>query len=224
MQDRYPHFSWSVTGVGILFALSFPTVANTAVVTTNLSISPTEIARLDLTPPSQSNSPTNSRPLLKIGGLKNYQHPSNLFSIDVPQKWQFENLSTPQHVRVQWQDVNKEGLICVEIFNFSRQLNEEELGAELSRIIGRVYKSYPQLNISLPVTQPTGAVRVTWSYRDKSSNGSMVTYTGNSFMRQVNGKVSATYYVLPSPQYAQLKNPLNQIIRSYQITEGVAVP
>jgi hypothetical protein len=182
------------------------------------------IARLDLTPIPTQNSQPSFRPTLKIGNLKTYQHPNNLFSIDIPQKWQLENSSKPQHVRVQWQDRDRDGLICVEVFYATRQFTEEELGAELSRVLKRVYAPFPQLSIKVPVTQPNGSVRVAWSYQKKASDGAIRSYAGNSFIKQYGNKLSASYYVLPAQQYVQLIEPLNQIIRSYQVSETANIP
>jgi hypothetical protein len=165
---------------------------------------PTTIARLDLTPqPNQPNTRPVLRSILKIGNLKNYRHPNNLFAIDIPQKWQVEDRSKPNHTILIWRDSNNEGLIEVQVRQSSRQLTEEELSEGLSAIIKRGYASYPQSNINIPVTQSDGSVRVTWSYPKKLSDGSMMFFTGNSFIQQHGNKVSVNYYILPSQQYGQ---------------------
>jgi hypothetical protein len=209
---------WSKIGIGLAIFLSLETTVSSAE-------TQSVIARLDLTPiPTQQNPRPDSSPTLKIGNLKTYRHPNSLFSIDIPQKWQLENSSKPQHVRMQWQDRDRDGLICIELLYSSRQFTEEELGAELTQVLKRVYAPYPRLSIKVPVTQPNGSVRVAWSYQKKASDGSIKSYAGNSFMQQYGNKLSASYYVLPVQQYAQLKEPLNQIISSYQVSDAAEIP
>ncbi len=213
MQHRLSQIAWSKTGIGLAVAI-----------TVSVNIAPA-IARLDLTPkPNQTNPAPAVRSSLKIGNLKTYRHPSNLFSIDVPQRWQIENISKPSHAILRWEDPTRDGLIVVQVLRSPGEMTEEEMGERLTKIIRLIYPSNPQLKINLPVTQPNGSVRVSWSYPKTASDGSKVFYAGNSFMQQHGNKVSANFYVLPSQQYAQLKEPLNQIIRSFQLNSDVEVP
>jgi hypothetical protein len=228
----FPHLLRIVAGTSLLSALPalvLPTASAldskqipTIIAPSNLTkISPTatKIARLDLNSPLPATYKRNSRPLLQISTLKTYQHPSKLFSIDVPQKWQLENFSEPNHVRVQWQDANHHGLICVELFNFSGRVTKAELGDQLSQVLGKVYGDYDQLKIGQPTAQSNGSVRVDWSYQKEASNGSMVAYKGKSFIKQIDNKISASYYVIPAQQTTQLAAPFDRIIRSYQVSD-----
>lgn len=195
-----------------------------ALISLAINITPA-IAKLDLTPkPNQPNSAPAVRSTLKIGNLKTYRHPSSLFSIDVPQRWQLENISKPNHAILRWEDPNRDGLIVVQVLRSPGAMTEEEMGERLTKIIRLIYPSNPQLKINLPVTQPNGSVRVSWSFPRTASDGSKVFYAGNSFMQQHGNKVSANFYVLPSQQYAQLKESLNQIIRSFQLNNEIEVP
>ena len=216
MQHRSSQISWSKVGIGLV-----------AVVSIAVNIAPA-IARLDLSPkpdrPNQPNVPPAARSILKIGNLKTYRHPSGLFSIDTPQRWQMENISKPNHVILRWEDANRDGLIVIQVLRSPGAMTEEEMGERLTKIIRLIYPSNPQLKVNLPVTQPDGSVRVSWSFPKKANNGSTVFYSGNSFLKQHGNKVSANFYVLPSQQYAQLKEPLNQIIRSFQLNDEIDVP
>jgi hypothetical protein len=239
MYRHRSHFLWIATSTTILLSALQPIARSTQSINTHHSalstvtrtiVSPNSLdamknlARLDLTSPLPTTSRQNSRQLVKIGTLTTYQHPSNLFSIAIPQRWQLEDLSEPNHVRVQWQDSNQHGLVCVEIFNYSDRLTATQLGAELSQVLEKVYGEYPQLNIGRPIAQANGTVRVDWSYQKEASNGAIVSYTGNSYIQQIGDKISASYYVLPSQQSMQLAAPLKRIIRSYQVSEAVDIP
>ena len=138
------HFFWIATGASILLSSLQPIARSTQAVSThnNDTLSTVasksaviNLARLDLTSPLPTNIRQNSRQLLKISALKTYRHPSNLFSIAIPPQWQLEDFSEPNHVRVQWQDANHHGLICVEIFNYANRITATELGTELSQVI-----------------------------------------------------------------------------------------
>jgi hypothetical protein len=213
MQHRSSQIAWSKVGIGLAVAIS-----------ASVNIAPA-IAKLDLTPkPTQTNPAPAVRSSLKIGNLKTYRHPSSLFSIDIPQRWQMENISKPSHAILRWEDPTRDGLIVIQVLRSPGAMTEEEMGERLTKIIRLIYPSNPQLKINLPVTQPNGSVRVSWSFPRTASDGSKVFYAGNSFMQQHGNKISANFYVLPSQQYAQLKEPLNQIIRSFQLNNDIEVP
>jgi hypothetical protein len=233
LQARFPHILRIVAGTSLLLssllAIALPTAAaltRAGTISTLTKNSPTaiEIARLDLTSPLPTNYNQNSRSLLKISTLKTYRHPSKLFSIDVPQKWQLENFSEPNHIRVQWQDANHHGLICVELFNFAGRVTAEELGTQLSEVLQKVYGNHDRLNISQPITQSNGSVRVNWSYVKQTDNGAIVSYKGKSFIQQIGNKISASYYVVPDRQTTQLAAPFDRIIRSYRINPDIDIP
>ncbi len=233
LQARCPHFWQIVAGTSLLLsslpAIVLPTASASArseQISTLTKSSPTavEIARLDLTSPLPTNYGRNSRQLLKISNLTTYRHPSRLFSIDVPQKWQLENFSEPNHIRVQWQDPNHHGLICVELFNFPSRVTSQELGTQLSEVLRKVYGEYDRLSISQPITQSNGSVRVNWSYLKQTDSGATVAYKGKSFIQKVGNKISASYFVVPAQQTTQLATPFDRIIRSYQINPDIDVP
>jgi hypothetical protein len=241
MYRHRSHLLWIATSTSILLSTLQPIARSTqskslgappVVLSTlagtsrpvNRLVATTTIARLDLTSPLPTTSRRNSRQLVKIGALTTYRHPSNLFSIAIPQQWQLEDLSEPNHVRVQWQDSNRHGLVCVEIFNYSDRLTATQLGTELSQVLEKVYGEYPQLSIGRPIAQANGTIRVDWSYQKETSNGAIVSYTGNSYIQQIGDKISASYYVLPSQQSTQLAAPLKRIIKSYQVSEDIDIP
>jgi hypothetical protein len=239
MYQHRSHLFWIATGTSILLSSLQPIARSTesasnphyplstligTSIPLNSRITATNIARLDLTSPLPTTNRQKSQQLIKISALTTYRHPSSLFSIAIPQKWQLEDLSEPNHVRVQWQDSNRHGLVCVEIFNYSNRLSTEELGTELRQVLQKVYGDYDRINIGRPIPQDDDSVRVNWSYQKQASNGSTVSYSGTSYIQQIGNKISASYYVLPAQQSTQLAEPLNQIIRSYQVSKAIEIP
>jgi hypothetical protein len=129
--------AWNRIGTRLVILLSLQAIVFPA----EAQISPEVVApakRIELTP---AKTPAEVRPstplILKLGNLKTYRQPNNLFSIDVPETWQIENFSQPNRIKLQWQDLDRETLICIELVRVSRKFTQAELGEELTKILKR---------------------------------------------------------------------------------------
>jgi hypothetical protein len=216
--------AWNRIGTRLVILFSLQAIVFPA----EAQISPEVVApakRIELTP---AKTPAEVRPstplILKLGNLKTYRQPNNLFSIDVPETWQIENFSQPNRIKLQWQDPDRDALICIELVQVFRKFTQAELGEELTKILKRVYATYPRLRIDRFVKQPNGSVRVSWSYQNGGTESAPTYYSGNSFMQQYGNKLSGKYYILPSQQYDRLKDNWIQSINSYQVNESAEIP
>jgi hypothetical protein len=157
-----------------------------------------------------------------INRLEVYQHPSGLFSLEVPAGWTFQDSSQPDEVINSWTDANINAVIVIDIFETEENLSSQELRQRLRELIGELFGSEPQFQIVDQSPQADGSVRVSWSYLVRVADGSGI-LQGRSLIEQRSNKIVILSIAYPEAQEAQLADVFNRIIASRRINTSVSV-
>ncbi|MEN9230975.1 MAG: hypothetical protein Q6L68_08720 [Thermostichus sp. DG02_5_bins_236] len=102
--------------------------------------------------------------------------------------------------------------MAVAIFNRDEvPLSEHELGSQLQKDLGNVFRECSNLIIDLePTVQNDGSVRVVFEYDEDA-----VVMQGNSFIQQDSGYLSFFIYVIVlRDQFLELKPSIDRILKS----------
>ena len=172
--------------------------------------------------PSLSPSPTEL-PEVAISNLKPYTYDNNLFSIDVPQGWTRQDYSKSGEAMVQWQDSTNNGWIQVNIFAAEGKQTQEQLGKILQNTLNSWFKSQPDFRMGKP-ERLVGGVRITSSYTASADNGGTGEYISKSSIWQQGDKITILTDAVPQEQYERLKQPLNEVYKSYRVYPSAPLP
>ncbi len=175
-------------------------------------------------PSTTSNTNGVRTAKVTIGLLQSFRHSSGLFKIDVPQKWILKDSSKPGEVIHVWSDPTRNAVLWVDVFKTNTKQTSQTRSEILQKFIKNLFKSEPGFQIENPVIFPDGVVRVTWSQISKADNGTKVSLTGNSFIRQDGDKITVLGHTIPEDQFDALVPSLNQVTDSYVATPSVNVP
>ncbi len=157
-----------------------------------------------------------------INRLEVYQHPSGLFSLEVPAGWIFQDSSQPDEVINSWTDANINAVVVIDIFETEESLSSQELRQRLRELIGELFGSEPQFQIADQSPQADGSVRVSWSYLVRVADGSGI-LQGRSLIEQRGNKIVILSIAYPEAQEVQLADVFNRIITSRRINAAVSV-
>jgi len=154
--------------------------------------------------------------------LRNFRHPSGLFSIDVPESWKYANVPLADRVHNVWDSPDGNFSVIVTITEVGQALNNERL-VELGQRYVRgtsAFENNPTLVFEDPQPQSDGSIRLIWSV---TLEGSAVELLGNTFVEQRGDKLSFLTTLRPTVLFEASNPYTNQIINSYGIDPGVAL-
>jgi hypothetical protein len=125
-----------------------------------------------------------------IGELTPYTYETGLFSIDIPTGWNIQDNSRPGEAIVLWTDPTENGLIVVDLFQETQPQSQAALVTLLTDYLENSFQSEPDFRIEEPRPQTDGSLLLVWSYTAEASGGIQTTLLGNSFIEQLEDKVS----------------------------------
>jgi len=159
---------------------------------------------------------------VEIGDLETYNYKTGLFSIDVPTNWTVRDNSKSGEAIVLWSEPSGNATVVVDIFEKQEQQTSDELTGFLKDFLTKTFGNEDQFSIDDPSPQKDGSVLLVWTYNDKQRGD--VAVLGNSFIEQRGDKISILSTVVPETQFDALLDKTNEIIQSYTIDEGAALP
>jgi len=154
---------------------------------------------------------------VEFGQLARYDHPSGVFSIDIPENWSLQVNSTPDEIILVWTDPTENGAVIVDIFEDTTAYSDDQLTDILRTFLENSFGSEPEFSVDDPVTQSDGSILLVWTYLGTADNNVEVSLLGNSFIEQRENKVSILSTLIPSDQFDTLIDYTNEIINSYSI-------
>jgi hypothetical protein len=157
-----------------------------------------------------------------IGALETYNYETGLFSIDVPNNWTLQDNSKPGEAIVLWSEPSGNATVVVNVFEQKETQTSDQLTEFLKKFLSKTFGNEDQFSIDDPTPQKDGSVLLVWTYNDKQRGDASV--LGNSFIEQRGDKISILSTVVPEAQFDNLVDKTNEIIQSYSIDEGAALP
>jgi hypothetical protein len=154
---------------------------------------------------------------VEFADLQTFEHPSGVFTIDIPENWAMQDNSKPDEIIHVWTDPTRNGGVIVDIFEDETAYTEEQLTDILSTFLENSFGSEPDFSVDPPETQNDGSVLLAWGYTATADNDTPVDMTGNSFIEQRENKVSILTTLVPHDQFDSTVEFTNEIINSYLI-------
>ncbi len=154
---------------------------------------------------------------VEFADLQTFEHPSGVFSIDIPENWTMQDNSKPDEIILVWTDPTRNGGVIVDIFEDDTVYTDEQLTDILSTFLENSFGGEPDFTVDPPETQNDGSVLLAWGYTATADNDTPVDMTGNSFIEQRENKVSILTTLVPHEQFDSTVEFTNEIINSYLI-------
>jgi FlaG/FlaF family flagellin (archaellin) len=166
--------------------------------------------------------------LVKVGDLKTYTHPNNLFSVSMPASWNKSDTSKPEETIVTWEDKTGNAVVSIDIFDNTTdseiQNNPESLGRFLTKTVNDIYKkSLKNVTVNKPDDLGNGVVRLAWAY-ESEGNGQSVPMSGTSFIRLDRNRISIFTDIIPTEQFERLRSTLDTIVQSFTVNSEIPLP
>jgi hypothetical protein len=158
-----------------------------------------------------------------IGALDTYKHSSGVFQIDVPKNWTIQDNSKADELILIWTDPTRNGGVIVDIYEDAKTNTADDLTATLTKYLENTFGKQPDFTMDKPTTQQDKSVLIVWTYTATADNGVKADLLGNTFIEQRGTKISLLTTLVPSDQFASLKEKTNKIINSYQITPDAVI-
>jgi hypothetical protein len=174
--------------------------------------------------PEPTAEPSSGTQLLdvEIAKLEPYAHTDELFTLDVPGNWTLKDNSKPTEAIVTWTDPHENAFMVVDIFEQEQQQTKAELTDFLKSYLDRTFGS--QQDFAQEDAQESGPSQlIVWTYTGEGTGGVKAELLGNSFIKQIDNKVSLFSFVVPQEQFDRLQPDLDSILGSYTINSSVAL-
>jgi len=160
---------------------------------------------------------------VSIDNLETYQHPSGLFSLQIPAGWTINDNSKPEEVIILWFDPAQNASIGVDIFDAPPEITDDNLSQLLQQFLQGTFGTQTNFAMSEPEVQPDGSIRVAWGYVESVEGGSGW-LQGNSFIQKIEDKVSILNVFVVGSQFDDLQDSLSRVINSYEVDASVQIP
>jgi len=174
--------------------------------------------------PEPTAEPSSGTQLLEveIAKLEGYAHSNELFTIDVPGNWTVKDNSKATEAIVTWTDPHENAFMVVDIFEQEQKQTTVELTEFLKNYLDRTFGS--QQDFAQKDGQESGPSQlIVWTYTGEGTGGVKAKLLGNSFIKQIDNKVSLFTFVVPQEQFDRLQPDLDNILGSYTINSSIAL-
>jgi hypothetical protein len=154
-----------------------------------------------------------------IGSLETYEHPTGIFSIDVPENWNENDLSDEDMTRVFFTDPKENAMVAVIVIPTDGSVVEDDLTDLLIKDIDNTFGDEDNFASGEPKTQNDGSIGIVFTYNTMvgSIEAEML---GNGFIQLDGSNVTLLYIIVPSDQFDDLVSNTNQIINSLRVEDG----
>ncbi|PDV99884.1 hypothetical protein [Candidatus Chloroploca asiatica] len=154
---------------------------------------------------------------VEFGELVPYEHPSGVFSIDVPANWVLIDQSRPDELFMTWTDTTRKGGVIINLFEDETAYNEEELLSILDAFLSNNFSGQPEFEADTPEMQNDGSILLAWAYVATAASGEQFLLLGNSFVEQRGNKISILTTLIPDERFDEYVEVTNVMINSYRI-------
>lgn len=171
---------------------------------------------------AQSSQPITGQQItapIKFGKLERYTHPSQLFTMQIPNNWEQNDLSTYERAILSIGDPTGNAGLVAAVYGGEAELSKDEMGQKLAEYIDSAFSNFTQFKANEPkALQSFNGAGLGFSYRQKLSNNKTVTMYGDAFYQQYDkGVVGIFVLLLPKEQYESAK------VKMYDLLDGIQV-
>ena len=173
-------------------------------------------ATFDLQAPTTNS--TEQTTTTAYGPLKQYIHPSGIFSIDLPSNWENTNNEQPGIVQFGAYPSDSAAGIVMIVSQSKEQLGEKQQVARLQEVLQAAYGDQPDFTLGDVEKQPDSSQLVGINYTD---NGTAI--HGDSYVWQSGNKLIILYAFANANEYDELWTAgLSDIVNSVQIDDNAS--
>jgi len=154
-----------------------------------------------------------------IGSLETYEHPTGIFSIDVPENWNENDLSNEGMTRVFFTGPKENAMVAVIVIPTDGSVVQEDLNDLLIKDIDNTFGDEDNFAAGEPKEQNDGSIGIVFTYNTMvgSIEAEML---GNGFIQLDGSNVTLLYVIVPSDQFDDLVSNTNEIINSLRVVQG----
>ncbi len=159
---------------------------------------------------------------VEVGDLKTFTPDNKLFTIDAPANWTLKDNSKPTEAIVTWTDEHENAFMQVDIFEQEKKQTGPELAEFLKNYLEKTFGS--QADFEQEDAKESGPSQlIVWTYTGEGTGGVKAKLLANSFIKQIDNKVSLFTLVVPEEQFDRLQPDLDKVLGSYSIDSSVAL-
>lgn len=173
--------------------------------------------------PTSTSEETTSSAAVEFGELVQFSPESGLFTIEVPQDWEFSDNSNELSANYSWSAPTGTAGIIISLYENSEAQTEEQLTESGTDFVTTVFGDAAEFEIIETTPQSDGSVLVAWT-ASPEINGGPVKLVGLSYIEQRENKISLLNVLMPADQYDALwEAGFRQIVNSYKIDPSVSI-
>jgi hypothetical protein len=166
-----------------------------------------------------ADAATHNQPaIVRMEPMERYNHPANLFSLDVPAAWEVVDQSSYAVTEIAFTDQYELGTVIVNLADAQGEMGAEEQGAVLVEQLEERYgATIYRFNsvVHAPQLQPDGSVRVAFTY-DVMVRGVQTRMLGNAFRWREGAVDVLLITIVPQKQFSFLNEELDTVVTSFQ--------
>ncbi|MCM1983041.1 FHA domain-containing protein [Lyngbya confervoides] len=173
-----------------------------------------------------SSSPSSSGPAegpLGISNLVPFEHPSGLFSINVPDNWQdIDNSEAGEIVIRGWRHPDIYSFVIARIFAADRAVSLDELQNFSVEHVEALFEDLDQFRRNNPDRLLDGSIRITWQYLEAGD-----VLKAATFVRQDGLNVSSLTIAIPEEfanSDSEFQISIHAIVDSFEVDPDVTIP
>lgn len=161
---------------------------------------------------------------IKFGKTTNYEHESTWFSIDMPTTWKPKDTSKKgEEAIVSFTDPTGNAVIVVDVFPFSQETTQEQMGEMLTNFIGERFKKFNKFDMGDPKANSETRVALAFKYEQVLNKKGYEMY-GDSFLELHDGKMmSLMTLLMPAEQYDKNKKSAYALLDSLKVNQHVEI-
>ncbi len=173
--------------------------------------------------PSPSPRTQSQFQRVQIRDLEAYEHPSQAFSMEVPQGWTLKDNSKSEEIIMVWSDPTGNGEMVADLFDVGKKPTQSELTDILETFLKETFSNQSDFFIEKARPQKDGSVLLIWGYTGTATGNIKVKLLGNSFIENSGQRVALLSYIVPSEQFQELEAPLNEMINTFKFDPAVSL-
>jgi hypothetical protein len=149
-----------------------------------------------------------------FGELQEFQHPSGVFTIQVPENWSAQDATTDDEAMVFFLDPSKNAAIIARAIKVEGAPDDEAMGEILKTFVDNQFGALKSFDAAEPKKMKDGSMGLGFSF-DATTGGKTYTMYGDAY-QLLNDTVGSTLVLIaPKDQYEGIRDKAYEILNSY---------
>ena len=190
------------------------------------SLTATPVAAQDNPPPTPTPLPrakssdaydlVNPASTKKVtfGELQEFQHPSGIFTIQMPENWTAQDASTDDEATVFFLDPSKNAAIIARAVVADSATDDDALGQMLQTYVENQFGGLKKYDAAEPKKMKNGEMGMGFSF-DATAGGKTYTMYGDAYEFLNDTLASTLVFIAPKDQYEDVRQEAYEVLNSY---------